>query len=378
MKRAIRIGLTIAMIPVVVNIGYRIGWSDWFQEFATRFEPSDTIRIVLYLFLAYYSSILLHELGHLGMGLATGYRFLSIRILSLSLEKQRSGKLRWKRRPVWGMLGQCFMVPNETKKPSHFWYNFGGVFFNLLQIGLSWVGLHRSATIKDGLWWFSMIVMGSLFVGFNWLPLRHSHNDGNNYREIKRDSLSREAFDCTLRISRDIADDARLSELKIELEYGQLSYDKPIQAWLKSMHVIKALFEYRFADYLVMTDEAEAYYLNRRDPRAHEMKAHFYLARLFRHGSSAVITKDAMTIKLLKILKWDPFVQMVAYYEALLIDHPKKEKRRARFHRACLKAPYQGEAKDIQDLALLLEGSVSNFQSLVKEAADGVELSLLR
>lgn len=376
MKRAFRILLTLAMIPLSINIGFRVFRSEWIQELARRLEPGDTFRIALYLFMAYYASIVLHELGHFVLGLATGYRFLSFRILSLSVEKQRNGKLRWKRRPVSGTLGQCLMVPNDTKNPSIFWYNFGGVLFNLVQIGFSWVGFTRSVTIVGELWWFAMIMMGLLFFVFNWFPFRHSNNDGNNYREIKRNPLSLEAFVHTLRISRDIADDARLSDIELELEYNRLSYDKPIQSWVKSLHVMKALYEVRLADYLAMTDEAETHFEHRRDPRANGLKMIFYLSRLMRIGASAIQTKDTLTIKLLKTLKRDPLIQMIAYYEALLTNHPKKEWHHARFLTACLKAPYQGEAKDIRNLARVLESAVSNGISLMNESPNAFEMSV--
>lgn len=370
MKRALRILLTIAMIVLFINIGFRVFRSEWMQELATRLEPFDTIRIVLYLFVAYYASIVLHELGHFVLGLATGYRFLSFRILSVSLEKQRNGALRWKHRPVSGTLGQCLMVPKDTQKPPVFWYNFGGVLFNLLQVGFSWVGFTRSMTMVGELWWFAMIMSGTLFVFFNWLPLRHSHNDGNNYREIKRDPLSLAAFVYTLRLSSDIADDARLSELDLEMEYDRLSFDKPIQSWVKSLHVMKALYELRFADYFAMTKEAETHYEHRKDPRANGIKMISYFARLMRDGSSAIKTKDAVTSKLLKMIKKDPFIQLIAYYEALLTNHPKKEAHRARFLTACLKAPYQGEAKDIRNLARILESAVSNGIPLMNESPE--------
>jgi hypothetical protein len=376
MKLVKRISLTIAMILVFGGFGFIILRYRLIEAFATRLEPADAIRFVFFLFLAYHSSIVLHELGHLASGLATGYRFLSFRIFSIAVERQRDGKLRCKRRPVSGMLGQCLMIPREAKKLSVFWYNFGGVMFNLVQIGIAWMGYTRSVTMDGKLWWFSMIMMGVLFVIFNWLPFPYSHNDGNNYREIKRDPLSMDAFVYTLRLSREIADDARLSELKLEMAFDRLSYDKPIQSWVKSLHVMKALYEFRFTDFLAMTDEAEVYFEDRKDPRANGMKIIFYLARLIRNGSSAVKTKDAVTTKLLKLLKKDPLVQLIAYYEALLTNDPKKERMHARFRMACLKSPFQGEAVDIQNLASLLEESVSNSLTLCQEPSKQVEIPL--
>lgn len=89
-------------------------------------------------FLSLYVSLLLttiiHEAGHLVMGLATGYKYLSFRIGSIVLQKTEQG-LKFKKYSIAGTGGQCLMIPPEVKNPEdvpYFWYNFGGGLFNLL------------------------------------------------------------------------------------------------------------------------------------------------------------------------------------------------------------------------------------------------------
>ena len=76
--------------------------------------------------------IILHEVGHLIMGLLTGYKFLSFRAFHLSLIKTEKG-LKWKRFFIQGTAGQCLLdLPEDQdmQKVPWFWYNAGGVLMN--------------------------------------------------------------------------------------------------------------------------------------------------------------------------------------------------------------------------------------------------------
>lgn len=85
------------------------------------------------LILAVFVQIILHEGGHLIFGLATGYRFVSFRVGSLTLIKE-GGKFRFKRFSISGTGGQCLLSPPDKpyEQMPYFWYNAGGVLMNLL------------------------------------------------------------------------------------------------------------------------------------------------------------------------------------------------------------------------------------------------------
>ena len=85
------------------------------------------------LILAVFVQIILHEGGHLIFGLATGYRFVSFRVGSLTLIKEK-GKFRFKRFSISGTGGQCLLSPPDKpyEQLPYFWYNAGGVLMNLL------------------------------------------------------------------------------------------------------------------------------------------------------------------------------------------------------------------------------------------------------
>lgn len=87
-------------------------------------------------FLFYVLSIPIHEAGHLVMGLLTGYKFNSFRLLSYVWIKE-NGKIRFIRSKNSLVVGQCLLSPpGEEKNFKLFWYNFGGGFFNLLTAAL--------------------------------------------------------------------------------------------------------------------------------------------------------------------------------------------------------------------------------------------------
>ncbi len=77
--------------------------------------------------------IVLHEGGHMIMGLATGWKYLSFRIGSIALVK-RDSKLQWKKTTVVGTGGQCLMIPPECEPENcpFFLYLLGGGLINIV------------------------------------------------------------------------------------------------------------------------------------------------------------------------------------------------------------------------------------------------------
>lgn len=103
----------------------------------TSYIPED--KIILSLVLMVFSliifltlGIIIHEAGHLVMGLLTGYKFVSFRIGKRMILKQDE-HLVFKKYDIAGTGGQCVLEPPEYNEHfPYFWYNFGGGLFNLL------------------------------------------------------------------------------------------------------------------------------------------------------------------------------------------------------------------------------------------------------
>ena len=92
--------------------------------------------------------IIIHEGGHLVMGLATGWKYLSFRIGSIALVK-RDGKLQWKKTTVVGTGGQCLMIPPECEPTEcpFFLYLLGGGLFNIITGGIARAGASAASTV---------------------------------------------------------------------------------------------------------------------------------------------------------------------------------------------------------------------------------------
>ena len=93
------------------------------------------IFLIVYI-VFYVISIPIHELGHLVLGLISGCRFSSFRLLSFVWYKE-NGRIRLKKSSNRFMLGQCLMAPPASEADFHFvLYNLGGGLFNLLTVAL--------------------------------------------------------------------------------------------------------------------------------------------------------------------------------------------------------------------------------------------------
>lgn len=99
----------------------------------------DLLLVVIIFVLSTILHIIIHETGHLVMGLLTGYKFLSFRVFSWVLVKQNN-KMKLTKQKVPGTLGQCLLIPPEREKFFYKLYLLGGVLFNFLA-SFSMIGL---------------------------------------------------------------------------------------------------------------------------------------------------------------------------------------------------------------------------------------------
>ena len=96
-------------------------------------QPDFLVGFIILLISIYALSflfIIIHEAGHLVMGLLTGYKYLSFRVGSIVLQKTEQG-MKFKKYSIAGTGGQCLMIPPDMENPEdvpYFWYNFGNLF----------------------------------------------------------------------------------------------------------------------------------------------------------------------------------------------------------------------------------------------------------
>lgn len=86
---------------------------------------------IVFIFVAFFINIILHEAGHLVFGLLSGYKFSSFRIGNIVLFK-KDGKFVIKKFSIPGTGGQCLLSPPDYKDGKYpvVLYNLGGVIFN--------------------------------------------------------------------------------------------------------------------------------------------------------------------------------------------------------------------------------------------------------
>ncbi len=160
-----------------------------------NFKPVITFFdvIVGYLVCAFLT-IIIHESGHLVMGLLTGYRFTSFRISSFLLQKD-NGKLRLRRFDIPGTGGQCKMKPPESDMPENvpfFLYHAGGCLFNLLTVVVCII-VCLNVRIAGVRLFAAMLGFVNLYLGVvNGIPLNLGvDNDGKNIVNLRRSPVER-------------------------------------------------------------------------------------------------------------------------------------------------------------------------------------------
>lgn len=134
----------------------------------------ETIFLILVIVFSAILQIIIHEAGHLVFGLMTGYRFISFTVLSFRIYKN-GDKLSIGKSSVTGAGGQCVMSPafEESGNIPYFWYNAGGVIFNLF-FGASCAGIaiiFNDGTTARTSFMFAAII-SLFFVVSNGIPMR--------------------------------------------------------------------------------------------------------------------------------------------------------------------------------------------------------------
>lgn len=199
-KRSPREALT-SIAPVALGavlgwfLGRRLVWLTDTGAFGVE-GLWGTVLLLVFLALACYIQIAVHEAGHLLFGLLTGYRFVSYRVGGLMLVRTAQG-LKLRRMRLAGTAGQCLLRPpalRDGKLPC-FLYNMGGALMNLV---FSAVCL-APAIACGGPWrmfFTELSAFGFLFALCNGIPLRMGglDNDGKNALSLNKHPAALRGF----------------------------------------------------------------------------------------------------------------------------------------------------------------------------------------
>ncbi len=149
---------------------------------------------LLYIIAVFFVIIVIHEAGHLVMGLATGYKFVSFRIGPFTLIKE-NGRIKLRLYTVMGTAGQCLLMPPETDSPEnapYFLYHLGGGLFNIVTAAICGIFMLITDSKTADLLLGTAVAL-SLFLGLtNLIPMgKSSANDGTNLYLLKRSPVLR-------------------------------------------------------------------------------------------------------------------------------------------------------------------------------------------
>lgn len=174
------------------------------------------------LIISYLVHIIIHELGHLIFGLATGYSFVSFRIGSFTIIRE-DGKFKKKKYYIPGTAGQCLMMPPEVKDGEFPFiiYNLGGVLLNGI---LSLAAIFAVAYIDNmNLFLESVLILfftaGIFVVLTNGIPMKISGmpNDAFNVVSILKDKETKKAFYLQLRVNGLLSQGIRYKDMDYSL-----------------------------------------------------------------------------------------------------------------------------------------------------------------
>lgn len=337
--------------------GFALARSGALDSFITLFDVSSIgiLEAILLLTIPYYFAIIIHELGHLVMGKLTGYNFMSFRFLSFMIIRKQNGTFSFQRYSIPGTAGQCLMFPAEHKKIGIFWYNFGGVFFNLISFLLALGIFLSSRTDIWKQWMFLMMLYNGLFIFVNWIPLKNVQNDGKNYQELKLNPISRLAFKQMLLVNRDLSYGMKLSDLGLFPNREALDYRQALQSSILLIYALQDLYRLDFDAYTSEMNRCRILIHNQKGWLVNLTKPYLYFADLLTNPETAVATKDKTIKTILKAMKHDPFYSLVAYYETLVTNSKDSFKFKAQLIKSCQKVIHHGEAQEVLNLLPHLE-----------------------
>lgn len=200
--------------------------------------------------------VVLHETGHLIGGLATGYRFVSFRIFSFALLRNRTtGKLRCKRYNIAGTAGQCLLLPpiRSYEEMPLILYHLGGVAMNfiVMGIGLVWFAAIDNDTPFQLIFSLFLFVIGLFMIIINGIPMTVNGvpNDGMVYRLASLYDIDCQSVSTQLRVNAALQRGMTADILPKEwFENPEVNYSDPLQFMLEMMRIGIIINEFRYTE----------------------------------------------------------------------------------------------------------------------------------
>lgn len=355
----------------VVGIIFILEGHDGMSEFMDKLADIKVVELIIPIFGAFIAMfvaivlhIILHEGGHLLMGFATGYRFISFRIASIAFI-HKEGKIRIKRFKLAGTGGQCLMSPPDMvpEKVPFFWYNAGGVLMNLV-FALLPLFLLLACNMPM---WLEMLCMMMTLVGLflalaNGIPMRPGgmQNDAMNILTLYRNPQKRKDFIRQLQIAAGITAGKRLIEMPAEwFDSDKVDdYKDLIRLVSRINFQARLIDEGRFMDAKLSVEDLMEHFSELPMLAQQELAGEYVFAELLTKGRKEVIEKywtkqQEQYIK--TSAKYSSGKQRILFAYALYVEKNNDEAMRIYNDTLAQKSDYLIEGEVRGDLALMEE-----------------------
>lgn len=351
-------------------------------------DPLGTVvwlaAIVVLMAVACLVQIVVHEAGHLVLGLATGYRFRSFRVGGFMLVEQ-DGRLRLKRLSIQGTGGQCLMGPPDLVdgRIPYRLYNLGGALANAL---VALVAAALAFALPQGLaaiFFAFLAFIGLLFALTNGLPLTVGgvNNDGKNLRSASESPDALRAFWAILKVGEAQAEDVRVKDMPADWFAVPDDLERlrnPLVASVAVLACNRLLDEGRAPEAAgairdLLERETGMLGLHRS-----LLKVDLAYCELIGENRAAEVERalDADARKLMKAMKSFPAVMRTRFAQALLADRDEEAARRIReeFDRMAARYPYPSEIEGEREL---MDAAAARFREGAR-ADDATEEGAMR
>lgn len=199
--------------------------------------------------------VIVHETGHFVCGIMSGYSFVSFRIFNFTIIKI-DGRLRVKRFSIDGTGGQCLLTPPDLplEKIPVEWYNFGGVFFNIIAM----LAVAPLLLVKGHPFVTECVVIfmlaAFLLILLNGIPMKLGGvgNDGYNMIVMRKNMIARRGLVVSLRANVLIQEGVRPKDMPDALFVisEKIDYRNPLEVTLPMMVASRLVDEMRYAEAL--------------------------------------------------------------------------------------------------------------------------------
>lgn len=304
-----------------------------------------------------YLSIFLHELGHLVMGLLTGYTFSSFRVGSFMLVKNDE-KFEIKRHNVTSTLGQCLMVPPSEEPLPIFWYSVGGILFQgiyCLILLLILIFLTKDITVILGL--IMLIVFNGISIITNWIPIKIISNDGSNYKLARDNEKSREVFRQILIMETKLTKGVKLTDMDLEILYqNALDMEDRLQIGSLVYIIDQMILKIELDEAIILINKVSEKCSEQLGFIPIDFVRQKYLVQLLIYKEFAFMMKDDNVDDIFKAKGYQMDIDSLKVIEHYYLNAYKlNQDKRTEYIENLNKSPHSGLASDYLNLLELVE-----------------------